>query len=62
MLERQGPWVRSNVTTVVGCKGMGFDEVELNSVVLLCGATTFYRRLAGAKPVTASESLRPNNY
>jgi len=47
---------------------MGFDEIELNSVVLPWGATTFYRSLAcakpalsrrqaGAKPVTASESL-----
>jgi len=60
------------VTTVVGRKDMVFNEVELNSIVLLCGATTFYRRLAyakpalsrrqaGTKPVTASKSLWPNN-
>ena len=52
------------MTTVVDCKGMGIDEVELNSVVLLCGVTTFYKRhasVAGAKPVTVSRSLRPNS-
>jgi len=38
------------MTTIVGCKGIGFYKVELNSVVLLCGATMFYRRLAYAKP------------
>jgi len=51
LLERQGSWVRSNVTTVVGCNGyLILNEVELNSVILLCGATTFYRRFACAKP------------
>jgi len=46
---------------------MGFDEVELNSVVLLSGQLHFINaspaprlRQAGARPVTASESLRPN--
>jgi len=45
------------VTTIVGYKGMGFDEIELNSVVLLCGATMFCRRLAYTKP--ALRRLRP---
>jgi len=65
LLERQGSWVCSNVTTVVDCnRYLILDEVELNSV-LLCGATTFYRRLActkpALKPATASEFLQPNN-
>jgi hypothetical protein len=49
LLGGQGPWVCSNVTTVVDCNGNWFlDEVELNSVVLLCEAAAFCGRLACA--------------
>jgi len=34
----------------VDYKGMGIDKVELNSVVLLCGATIFYKCYASALP------------
>jgi len=45
------------MTIVVGYKGIGFDKIELNSIILLYGATTFYRRLAYTKP--ALRRLRP---
>jgi len=38
------------VITVVDYKGIGIDEVELNSVVLLCGVTMFYKCHASALP------------